>query len=910
MKEGKKKIKSMFLVVCLLFSAFIAIASISVSADEDVGGDIEAVYDDNWMEEQPAIPLDADKLIQLNYHVTGSDAYHLGDIDVPVRITLRNTHGSDNIYVDQASLTSNHALFTVNDDEDDGNTIVNSGGTTNFDFTIDIGTAGAVNFLYVGALRLNLDDMEQPPGTDINDETFDFDIYVSSVFDDDFPDDDMDVHEGLPYIDETPPDDDEFEAGVTMQEGEMPLTEYADYDITDVHGTLSNLATGVTLSGGQAEAINPTGGGSFDLFWRFDVPASTIPGFYSMDCLMVYVRDDTGATITENARGTGLYVDFTPRVTASLQTPVTINQIDDLQATLDVIFTNDGNVDLTDMMVYPQPDMDWLDVRFHHYENDDDTYVTEFNIGALVVGASSSAVTVEIAAAMMLPNGDHRVPFEWNGWYYEDGSTGTATRWVECGAYMYDHDTDDETPEVGRLYKDINEDGRYDGGDAELEPIWEGAWVDFTVNDANGLTWEAFLTNPATINAGLDGDVMYTTITVTIYNKELVNYKDLEVTLETGLNLPFWDPAVEDHTESQLKMDPTSMTTIPAGTPGTPGEATIDFTVDVNAAWWKANSVSPETYLVDVTVNATNDHDETRIVGTVIPVKFDITGFGPELFARAVNYNKDFKPGATFALTIEITNYGDDTAREVDAYLRADFIAGWEIVDQFVTSISSYGARDYTGSGGVGDASWGWESDWGTYDRFNRTNEIKPADLDVDDIPEMVELYDWIRRRETPPQGIVLWMHVDRLEPGQTHNFVFEMKSDVNMVEGMAYYETLELYYVDSNGEDYGPNGKPVGTIEDHYAPPQQVLIRAGTGEVYTGKDEVDWGLVLNAIIFAIIIVIAFILGGAIMGGRREKPEKHRPEEEPYEAPEEEYGPPPAPEDELGPPLPEENPPE
>jgi hypothetical protein len=243
----------------------------------------------------------------------------------------------------------------------------------------------------------------------------------------------------------------------------------------------------------------------------------------------------------------------------------------------------------------------------------------------------------------------------------------------------------------------------------------------------------------------------------------------------------------------------------------------------------------------------------------------------------------------------------------------ADFVEGWEIVDQFVTSISTYASSNWMGGGSVGDASWGWENEWMNYDMFNRTNEIMPADLDVDDVPEIVELYDWIRRRETPPQGLVLWMHVDNIEPGEQYNFVFEMESDVNMVEGMAYYEELRLYYVNSNGETYGPEGRPT---YNHRSENQSILIKAGKGEVYTGKDEVDWGLVLNAIIFAIIIVIAFILGGAIMGGRREKPERREPEETPYEPPEEEeYGPPseePAPdeEEELGPPPLEESPPE
>jgi hypothetical protein len=767
-----------------------------------------------------------------------------------------------------------------------------AGGGSEPTFTIDIATTGAVNTLYEDALEITISYVEDVGGGTPRTDTFLFDIYISSVFDQDNSATARDIHDDLPDIDETDSDD-EFEAGVIMQEGRFREDNWAGFDISDVEGTISGLPTGVTLAGGFDTAVNPgpitANGGDLNLYWRFDVASDVAPGIYQMDLAFEYVRDDNGETINELARTTELTVDFTPRLTARLVDDVTINQ-NDLQATMEVIFTNDGNVDLNDLWVRVTPDGDWLDVAFHHYENDDDVYETQVALGDLLVGADSAAQSVMIATNMMLPNGSHRVPFAWSAWIFEDGSTGDASQWVMNGGEMYNHDSNTQTPEVERLYEDNNENRRYNGGDTTLESEWDGAFVDFNVLDTNGLTWEAVIWD--TVEAGVDGEVRFTTLEVTIYNMEMVNYKDLVVEMAVGPSTPFLNPIVDMHASTTpIMMDANSDTEIDSQ-----DDATIYFTVDVNSAWWQENSLPPETYTIDLTVDATNDDDETRIEDVILPAVVNIDGFGPELFASMVSTDK-ITPGESFTLTVTITNYGDDIAREVDAYLRADFVSGWQIVDDFTSSISSYGEEIISGS---------------TYDSYNwsRGNNIRPGEIGVDNVPQIVELHDWITRRETPPQGVILWMHRDRLGPGETWTVTFEMISDVNMVEGMVYYEVLELYYVDSNGETYGPNGDPVGSVEDHYTPPQEVLIRTGKGEKYDAE-AVDFSVVLYAIIFLIIAFIVFLIGYAL-GGRGGG--RTREEPAPFEDYEQEYVPPPEedlppePEEELAiPPEPEED---
>ncbi|UCF08485.1 MAG: hypothetical protein JSW28_02010, partial [Thermoplasmata archaeon] len=548
----------------------------------------------------------------------------------------------------------------------------------------------------------------------------------------------------------------------------------------------------------------------------------------------------------------------------------------------------------------------------------------------------SGAVSIVKEVDYMIPPGDHKVLFEWMGWYYNDGSIGDPSEFQHVVQVWGDGTDDDATGTMHNpvMWKDEAPNGLYpdadlddSGADPDIidgDPWQEGTyiWFESTDDDLDLVAWLSDEDgDPIDLYAGYesgpgedDNDVSFREIYVTFENQEKVAFKEMWVTMETGSNRPFLNP-VDPSLSSVDMYVPDSGDSIGEGGSMT-DRTTFAFFVDINVAWWQQNSLTPGVYEVGVTVEATNEDTGDRIAPTTMDVMMNINGFGPELFAQMVT-REDFKPGENFTLTISIYNYGDDIAREVDAYLRADFISGWTILDQFVTSISSYGSD---GGTGTGDASWGWETDWGTYDTFNRSNSVKPSDVGVDNVPQIVELYDWVKRRESPPQGVILWMHLDRLEPDTVHRFTFEMESDVNMVEGMVYYETLELFYVDSNGVTYGPRGHPVGDEQDRYTPPQEVLIKKGQGTEYVADEELDLSIVIGAIIIAIVILIFFLLG-TFVGGRKATC-KYPEGGEGYVPPGGEYEPPEGPgfegpdmdmgggggSEDIGPPIPEEPP--
>jgi hypothetical protein len=877
--RGRKKLGAVLLVMMLFASGLVVMASVPIGADEAVGGDIDAEYSASWMTSQPETLATADKLIQFNMDQwAGSDAYHLGDQNADIRITLRNNDIADNIIVTDATLVSNEGLFSVDIDTDDGNTIF-AGSSTTFVFTIDIGISGLVNHLYEDAFTLELENMEQPSGTPIGDESLDFDIYVASAFQPEFTIDDPEVYE----LRETSGDP-EFEAGELFQEGRISLNEQVGGSISDLQGTLT-VPSGLVISGGENVALNPGGG---DLFYRIGVPGNnTAPGIYTGTLALQYERSTLpGQTIMETARDIEIVVDFTPRLVATGTT--TINQGDD-SATYDVTFHNEGNVDLVDVIVEVQPE-DWWDVSMHHYENNDVTYMKEVELGQINRDGSSSPVSVKIAAELMAPDGIHRIPFFWTAWYYDNADTGNPTQWWWVQGNMYNHDGFSNTPEIGRLYRDNNGDGVFSGGEV-IESDWAAAYTDIMVDD-DDLDWTASL---GSISAS--GDVTNIWISVTIYNEELIRYTDVAVELDVGTGTPFFDPA--DHNNNDwLMMEPTMFDWINANS-----QQSFNFRVDLNAGWWQQGASANVgisnvgMHLVDIRVDATNEDTEERIEDEVITADVEITGFGPLIYVTAVANHDNVKPGSSFELRITITNEGDDVARNLDATLMAQGVVGWSVVDMLVTSISSYGAEgttdgDMDGRGNIGDASWGWMDNWDDYQKFNRTNDIKLKELAIEDLTDVVEGYTYITRTLTPPQATILSIHTERLAPGETLELTFLMESDVNMIEGMAYYQTLFVGYYWSQ------------IASGRRTQSQQILLKTSDeGSKYSAQDEFDWTPVIYGIIFAIIAIFCFILGGVLMGRKGEPSPSYEEPYTPYE---------PEPEPELSEPAPpmDETPPE
>jgi hypothetical protein len=606
--KGGKKYNAMFLALCMIVTAFVAVVSLPVMAHEDPGpgsddqAGLEARWSDTYMEDDPAV-ADVDEEIIFNYD--GSNMYLLGDDDDDVYITIDNT-GVDNLDNVIVTLASGSSTVIIDDGTDSPAGTWFAGTLETFNFLIDIANSGNVETTYPLTLTVDYDI-----GVNSWQDTFNFDIYVSSRFDNDNGDSQRDTHDDLPNMEDTIGDI-EFEYGTDMREGRARLTNYGSDQIWDITGTISSMDSEIVLRNTAASNPGPIGANSwFDLLYRLDVPINnanpTDPGDYGGQMQVVYSRNVAGIdkVITENPRSIELKFDFKQRLTASGTT--TIEQ-GETEATWNVTFQNEGNVDLSDLMISVSPDFNWFDVTMHHYENPDPTYMPEVDIGDLSAGVAGSAVSVKVAANPWLPDGIHRIPFDWNGWYYDDASTGNPTAWIEIGGFMYDDDMNSMTPEVGLLYEDVDESGDWSLGDAVIESVWDGAYTDIEVDDTNGLSFSATLVG--SIDASWD--VTNRQITVDIYNNELIDYKDLFVELQVGTGTPFFDPADHSATVDRVEMAAFSDDRIDAR-----DWARVYFMVDVNAAWWQQDDpTNIGMHLVPIYVDATNEDTEERIEDT------------------------------------------------------------------------------------------------------------------------------------------------------------------------------------------------------------------------------------------------------------------------------------------------------
>lgn len=610
---------------------------------------------------------------------------------------------------------------------------------------------------------------------------------------------------------------------------------------------------------------------AYEMKYRMGVDANKDPGYYDFTYTLEYTLA-SGERCYEAVNDVEILVDFTPIVEAG--GTITIAQ-GDPTVEFPVTFTNNGNVDLIRVEVKVDPITLGASPRF--YDDADDHWEGSVSsmwfdwvpIGDLDIGESAD---VDLFAALdpYIPPGEHKILLDWQAYYNDEGQTRDATSvdyvkgdWDDTTGPTYD----ERTTKMTTTAFDVN--------------THTGAFVVINVTDDE----LSFTATTADINAA--GDVTNKQITVTLTNFEKMKFIGLFAELEVGGDTPFLNPT--DHSATTVEMQPLGANDFI----DVAGTRDVKFKVDVNAAWWQANSVAPGMHAADVIVDATNDVTKERIEDTSIPVNFEVTGFGAQLYITMVASDEDINPGSEFVLSITITNEGDDVARNIDATLTAEGIEGWEVVDKFVTSIASYATE---GNTGTGDASDGWSDGWASVEKFNRTIDIHPKDLAMDDITDIVEGYAYIERTFKPPQAIILSIHTERLGPGEFIELDFQMTSDVNMIEGMLYEQTLELTYYPS-ATDAGEQEKV-----------QNITIRTtDKGDKYSPTDEVDYSWMVYTLIFVIIAIFCFILGGIIMGKKSEPAPAYEEPYTPYEPePEPEPAPPMMPEDETPPEPPPE----
>ncbi|MFO7991995.1 MAG: hypothetical protein R6U61_06870 [Thermoplasmata archaeon] len=587
--------------------------------------------------------------------------------------------------------------------------------------------------------------------------------------------------------------------------------------------------------------------------YRFDVGADVPPDIYSVDYTLTAMR--AGVEIEETGR-VNFTVEYTPKIEVSYD-PIEIEQ-GTLTSTFNVTFENVGNVDLSQVYVGLNDDQDYFPTKVEHYE-----YGDAVGPGAYLLGdgdlaiAGSESMTFGIGFHRYLQEGDHKLEFRWDGWYYNDGSTGDPSSYEHIGVDWADAD-----PDTAFLYNVVADNHEYDnpGGDTIIGAAdpWTEPYAMMSVVDE-----VIDMEGTAVGSVILDGDITYVQFQVTIFNYELVDFKDIEAVLNVGSGTPFFHP--QDHTATTVEMDKSvSDTEIAAYDPATgdPGEADLSFNVDTNDDF-VADTLSgnAHAYAGIVTINRmVNEDTLEEVTNQDVPIDGELEGLGPKMVVEGTLEDDKVKAGEMFNLTYTLSNHGDDVARDVWMTMQPELYDNddWTIHDGFITAIASDNET---------------MSMWGMSEATNTEySEVTLENLGINDAKEIVELHMYVEGALSSPQPHIWTMYVGELAPGEEIEVTWQMVSDRDMEIGKPYQEDIEVTWMDSNGAN------------DTQVFPTTIRTQS-KGETYEPSSgfagtSTETGL----IIVFIIIVIALLL--IVMMTTKKGGKKEEPEEETWEEPE------------------------
>jgi len=623
-----------------------------------------------------------------------------------------------------------------------------------------------------------------------------------------------------------------------------PLNIHVDDNAWDgahnLYLNLSNIPTGITFDS-TTGWIPVNVGNPSTVGFRVDVARDMAPGVYTVDYeVQYYNADDVWCTDTGTL---DITVEFTPVIEAQALGTTTITQGDASIPALEVRFINTGNVDLRNIEIWPELDGVFFYSTVDFYEGADGSgdqnaqMVDKIQIDSLAQGANTSDSWF-IALNQYVQAGEHRILFDWDATYFDNGATNNPTYYANVQGFWWDDDSNPSTPMVP-------------GCSVSFGMKWiAGPYVMVTVNDNAPDFTANKMENLVTGNEYFDisnDNLVYVDAGTWINNFEYVGFTDLRATLQVGEGTPFMNPL--NHSAATVENDLWNSDDSVAAD----SSAWIEWFVDIDP------NAEPGIYTVNITLTGRNA-DTGQEVHVVMQSVVEVRGFGPELIATSVTTG-DINPGQQFTMNITITNEGDDTARNVFVFIPDSFIFGgdpsqyWNVVDGFVNSISTY--RD--------DYQNGAETET-VRDNANITLE----QLNIKDAKDIVDLNLYIEGVYTHPAPTVWLVKASNLAPGESVDVTFHMISNANMAPGRPYIIPVEVGYIDSTGGDYFMDSsvtvQSTGVAEPYHA-------TAGS-QIVTSDNALGWG-------FLIVIVILVLVLAWMFGPRRREEEAVYSEEKP-----------------------------
>lgn len=630
--------------------------------------------------------------------------------------------------------------------------------------------------------------------------------------------------------------------GEDFQELEVEIENQGDETLSNIsltldQGDLPDDSVEFSRAGGN-EASYEGGdelpsGNTGSIYYRVDVDQDTDPGTHTIGYDLEADRhDDEIVSILED-ESLDIELEIAPIIEAHISD---VEQPGPTEMTFNVSFENTGNVDLYDVEVSLLTDDDLFLKSVDHYEYGADITEPEIDIGDLSEGDMTDEMEFEIGLDRYLQDGNHRLLFDWEGYFY--------------------HEDDDRYYEVGVNW--VNWD------DPNLPTRAEMAWADGDDDDWFGPEVfieierdEIYFSGDSDYVINLDGDITSEVIEVEITNHELVDFSEVEAQLEVGDNTPFFNPA--NRSRDYVEMDGSAEDLDADDT------EEFTFTVDINKDF-VSEKIGEGAHTYEATVmitQAVNDDTNEEVTGIEVSPSIEISGYGPNLVVDAELSDHDIKAGENFTLEYTIRNEGDEAARETSVEMIPNLYENdWEIIDGYIRALASSSEKYAFG-----------EMEEIPEERSKNTSHLEMDLLGVEDGEDIVDLHMYIEGSLSAPSPHISTLYVGEINPGDEYTVSFEMVASEHMQIGQPYQETIEIDAMDANGdtyeEEYETTISLAGAPEETDEP----------AEVF-GMDAAVFGVIL--VIIILVIVLAVSLASRKTGGKEEE------EEEAFEEMEEE----------------------
>jgi hypothetical protein len=284
-----------------------------------------------------------------------------------------------------------------------------------------------------------------------------------------------------------------------------------------------------------------------------------------------------------------------------------------------------------------------------------------------------------------------------------------------------------------------------------------------------------------------------------------------------------------------------------------------------------ATDLVPDRYPFEIIITAIIEETLQEVTITLDWMQgavVDFTGYGPQLVVEAFTADA-IVPGEHFDLELQITNEGDDTARNCWVALPPDGTA----VDfvNFMGTVGLYKMMQEMNNTALQIGPAGWKIPFigfvpgGTNFSFDKADGwITMEEMDLDSAYEIVQLNLYIEGVYSNPGSTIHFIKIQDLGPGETVNVTFDMIADKDMVNGKPYNINVGISGTDSEGVPINnPNNVPTGAAYNNQGIVQTLEVMSSQRGGHYDPVESDWfdiGVKALGLLLFLIIILAILL--------------------------------------------------